>query len=209
MNNIFEAKDVSLYKKLLRLLGGYSDKFPATGVDKMFKSLVSVGMKALPKDKRALNILSDLFEQGKSIPAVVQMLLNIRFADLPLAVRPIYKNGRVKEVAFWEVDGKLNDKVVTLLDFTGKEPAGSWADVEGKKVELLDMSASENISQEQEEALSDLREKVWSKMPDNFKKVLEDKKYVQIKNEETDVLAPLEGLGEATLKMLLGEKSSN
>lgn len=209
MNNISEAKDLSLYKKLLRLFGGYSDKFPATGVDKMFKSLVSIGMKALPKDKRALDILSNLFDQEKSIPAVVQMLLNIRFADLPLAVRPIYKNGRTKEVAFWEVDGKLSDKVITLLDFTGKEPAGSWADAEGKKVELLDMSASESVSQEQEVALLELREKVWNKMPDGFKKVLEDRKYVQIKNDETDVLAPLEGLGEATLKMLLGEKPSN
>ena len=209
MINISEAKDLSLYKKLLRLLGGYSDKFPATGVDKMFKSLVGVGMKSIPKDKRALDILVALFEQEKSVPAVVQMLLNIRFADLPLAVRPIYKNGRTKEVAFWEIDSKLHDKVITLLDFTGKAPAGRWVDAEGKKVELLDMTNSESIRRENEATLAVLREKVWKKTPEGFKKLVEKKKYVQIKNAETDVLAPLSGLGETTLKMLLGEKPSN
>jgi len=132
-----EAKDLKLYKKLLRVLGGYADKFPATGVSKMFRAALDGGIKCVPKDKRALSILACIVDTDESIPAQVQKLLNVRFADLELVCRPIYKDGNAKNVAFWNVDGEVNDKILSLMNFDGK--AGQWSDAEGKKVSLIDI----------------------------------------------------------------------
>ena len=134
---INEAKDLNLYKKILRVLGGYSDKFPATGVSKMFKAALDKGIKCIPKDKRALGILSCIVDSGESIPTQVQKILNLRFSDLEHSCRPIYKDGNAKQVAFWNVDGQVHDKVLSLLNFDGK--AGSWSDAESKKVSLIDI----------------------------------------------------------------------
>ena len=134
---INEAKDVNLYKKLLRTLGGYADKFPATGVSKMFKETLDKGMKVVPKNKRAQDILVCILDADESVPAKVQKLLNLRFSDIDIVCRPIYKNGNAKQVAFWQVDGQVHDKVLSLLNLGGKD--GSWSDMEGKKVTLIDI----------------------------------------------------------------------
>jgi hypothetical protein len=136
-----EAKDLGLYKKLLRVLGGYSDKFPATGVSKLFKDVLDKGMKVIPKDKRAQRVLAKILNSEDSVPAKVQQLLNIRFADLPMDCRPIYKDGKSKQVAFWQVDGKVNDKVLSLLSVDSK--SGHWSDVNGSRVSLIDIGTEE------------------------------------------------------------------
>lgn len=200
---LMEAKDLNVYKKLLRMLGCYSDKYPATGVDKMFKALVTSGAKALPKDQRALDIIAHLVNADKSVPAIVQEFLNVRFSDLPLCVRPIYKNGRGKEVAFWEKDGKLYDQVKMLVDFEGKSSSGSWADAQTQKVELVDMTVSEGV-----ELLSDLKKSVWTKMPADFKAEKDGVRFVKILQDEQTVFAPLDKLSEAKLNLLLGKSTS-
>jgi len=137
---LLEAKDLNLYKKLLRVLGDYNDKFPATGVSKMFKAAVEKGMTIIPKEKRAVEILSHVLMTDDSVPAAVTRLLNARFADLDVPCKPIYKNGNVKEVAFWARDGQVSDKVLSLLGF--EKSGGYWSDAEGKKVTLVDMKST-------------------------------------------------------------------
>jgi len=140
---LIEAKDLNTYKKLLRTLGEYTDKFPSTGVDKYFKQALENGKKIMPKNKRALEIIDSVLRGSDSAPGAVQQFLNIRFADLPIEVRPLYKEGNRKVVAFWDKGGAVQDKVLGLIAWDGKS-AGFWSDADGKKVTLLQDMDTEN-----------------------------------------------------------------
>jgi rubrerythrin len=141
--NILEAKDLQVYKLLLRVLGDYSDKFPATGVDRMFDQAVENGKRVLPKDQRAIEILYHILSSS-SVPMAVHKLLNLRFSGLPINLRPLVKNGRKKEVAFWTRDALVSDKIKDLIDFEVSGKSGYWSDVDGNKVSLLDISERAN-----------------------------------------------------------------
>jgi hypothetical protein len=135
--NLLEARDLIIYKKLMVLLGDYTDKFPATGLNNTFKILLNVGMQIIPKDKKAQSILQYVLNHKESVPAVVQNLLNLRFADLPIEYSPIYKNENAgKTVAFWGRDGKVHDKVISLLNLN-LEKNEFWSNEKGEKVELI------------------------------------------------------------------------
>lgn len=144
---ILEGRDLTLYKQLLRTLGEYTDSFPATGVDRIFNSMVRRGLKSVPKDKKALDILDSLIYGcpggDPSMPRIVSDLLNKRFSDLPFPVRPVFMNGRKREVAFFSKGGRLHDRVISLL-LVGDEPVEGWVDVNGKKVEIVDMSYTDS-----------------------------------------------------------------
>jgi len=142
IREVFEAKGVQIYKKLLRVLGDYSRKAPATGVDKLFDTVVDLGKKILPKNKTALTILDCVL--SNPVPVAVQRLLNMRFSDLPKTEnRPIYKKGNRYLVAWWSVDGQISDKVQSLIDFKGTGKTGRWTDLEGDDVTLIDLSKKE------------------------------------------------------------------
>jgi len=135
---ILEAKDLKLFKRLLRILGSYSDKMPATGVDRLFNAAVANGAKVLPKDKRALAILDEILDE-KCVADSVQKLLNMRFACLhPLALQPRAKKGRRHEVAFWCRGGQVYDRCKDLIDWDVKGGSTFWSDMNGEKVELID-----------------------------------------------------------------------
>ena len=129
---IEEAKDVNLYKRLLVVLGDFCDKFPMSSVDRLFQHLCDEGAKVLPKDKRALAILKQIVEES------VNSLLNKRFSDLPVGLKPMNKSGRRHEIAFWCRDGNVFDRVFHLINFEGSSGKGYWSDVDGKRVKLLD-----------------------------------------------------------------------
>jgi len=135
---LIEAKNLTVYKKLLRVLGEYTDKFSSTGVTRLFNNAKDKGIKIIPKDKRAIDILNHVLSID-SVPSAVQHFLNLRFSDLPIELKPIYKNGNRNEVSFWEKDGNIHDKVSTLVSFND-EKGGAWVDVNGKKVVLVDMT---------------------------------------------------------------------
>jgi len=141
MKLINESKGVTVYKKLLRVLADYSHRFPATGVDRLFQSAVDNGMKIMPKDKVALDIINYILHD-ESPPAAVQKLLNTRFTSLLSDLRPIIKGGRRKEVAFWMTNDRVGDKVIDLINFTGSG-RGYWTDVNGGRVTIVDMSVEE------------------------------------------------------------------
>ena len=135
---IGKAKDVSVYKNLLDIFGSYTRSFPCTGVDGLFDTLIDGGKKLLPKDGHALNILEHIICQY-SAPDVVQRLLNTRFADLPVEIRPVSKKGNRHEIASWERSGIISDRVKDLIDFSGAGVQGRWSDIDGNKVTLIDM----------------------------------------------------------------------
>ena len=139
---IKEAKDVNVYKHLLRVLGEYCKKFPATGVDEMLNSAIDHGKSTVPSDKLGLAILCHILKK-ESVGAAVQALLNMRFSDLPIEIRPIYKDGTRCRVAMWTADDVVNDKVRGLLRFEKDAKKGSWTDAEGKSVTLVDMMKEE------------------------------------------------------------------
>ena len=141
---ITESKGVELYKRMLNLLGAYCDLYPATSVDNLLEVMVEKGIKTLPSDKRALDILSYLTcPEGKTTASVVHSILNTRFGDLPVCLKPVTKTGRRDEVAFWCKEDKILDKVRDLLNFAEEKGKGFWSDAKGEKVQLLDTEEKE------------------------------------------------------------------
>jgi len=139
---ISEAKDVNAYKHLLRVLGDYCKKFVATGVDELLTQAIDKGKSVIPSDKLALSIISDLLK-NESVGAAVQALLNMRFSDLPIELRPVYKDGIKCRCAMWTADDVVGDKVRNLLRFDKDAKKGKWTDIDGKPVELVDMMKEE------------------------------------------------------------------
>jgi hypothetical protein len=131
--------DLKLYKKLLLVLGEYCDRVPATGLSKVLDELLKAGStKVLPKDPVAVTILWHILEQNSSSAAIIQHLMNDRFSDLPVVVRPCYmKDGR-KHVAFWERDGKCYDRTMSLINLESTAQ-GHWSDEHGKAIKLIDL----------------------------------------------------------------------
>ena len=133
-----ENKKLDVYKTLVVVLGEYSDKFPATSADNLFNQAVQNGVKVLPDDKRAVQILGSIVSGGASVPAKVQELLNVRYVDLAIDIRPLHKKGDKTYVAFWYKEGNVYDKVIDMVGFDGKG-SGYWSDASGKKVKLISL----------------------------------------------------------------------
>jgi len=140
--NIFEAKDLDTYKKLLKVLGEYSDKFPGTGVSQMFDQALTSGKKILPKDKLAIEIIHHLLKTN-SVASAIHKILNLRFSNLPIELRPLVKNGRSKQVAHWTREALVSDKIKDLIDWSGLGKKGYWSDTDGEKVKLHDLTQEE------------------------------------------------------------------
>jgi len=79
------------------------------------------------------------FVVTNNVPKSVQDLQNTSFNDLPISLRPLYKSGNSKLVAFWGREGKLGNKVFDLLDLEG-EGKGKWVDEKGEPVTLIDFA---------------------------------------------------------------------
>ena len=139
MKKLLEAaQDLNIYKVILDRFAEFVDSQPGTGMDKVYRQLLDCGLKCVPKDKRALEILTNL-ALGMSTPAVIQNLLNTSFSDLPITLRPVYNAAPRKPVAFWSKGGKLYSKVFDLIDIEGEGSKGLWTDEQGNKVELINL----------------------------------------------------------------------
>ncbi len=141
---IVESKNTAVYKKLLRILGDYCSRVPATGVDQMFNQAVENGRNIMPKDKRALAILDQVLCPC-NVPSSVQHLLNMRFSDVVIGLRPLTKAGNRHEVAFWNRGDHLSDKVKDLIAWDGKGGAGHWSNYEGDSATLIDYEQKSEI----------------------------------------------------------------
>jgi hypothetical protein len=139
---VLESKNVDIYKRLLNIFGDFCDKYPCGSVDVLFDQLVEKGIKCLPGDARALAILDYMVCQCESSSAGVQKILNMRFIDLPVDLKPIAKKGKRHEICFWCKDGQVSNQIKSLLNFESSKK-GSWSNANCEKVELLDTQISE------------------------------------------------------------------
>jgi hypothetical protein len=142
-NNIFEAQDVDMYKRLLRILGEYEKSTPATSVYRLFKLAAENGKKILPKDKLALKILDDVLCE-EHVGRTVQQLLNLRFSNVSMQYRPVTKSGKKYEVAFWTRGDFTSDRIQHLIDWEGTGKVGKWTDMNKESVQLIDMVKKED-----------------------------------------------------------------
>lgn len=137
MSLLTEAQDLNVYKKMLEIFSDFTDKYPGTGMNRVYKSILDAGLKCVPKDKRAVEMLD--YVLSDNVPKSVQELINTNFGDLPITIRPLYKSANQKLVGFWSKDGKICGKTFDLLSL-GKEGKGFWCDEKGEKIDLLDLS---------------------------------------------------------------------
>lgn len=133
MINLNESQGLNLYKKLLNNFSDFVDKQPGTGMGRIYRKLLDAGIKCMPSDKRALEILS--FVLSSNVSKSIQDLINTSFVDLPMDVRPVYKVGNSRFVAFWNKDSKIFSKTMDLIDYDGVK--GSWSDEKGDAVTLI------------------------------------------------------------------------
>jgi len=138
---ILEAKDLQLYKTMFRTLGDYIVNVPMTGIDRLFNTIVEKGAQVMPKDKNAIDILWWVLSCDS--PAAVHKMLNTRFSDLPVGIRPMAKQKQRHIVASWSRDDVISDRVKDLVDWAATGKNGTWTDIDGKKVEIIDMNARE------------------------------------------------------------------
>ncbi len=138
MEKLFEAKNLDVYKKLLRILSEYCKTMPMSGMNRIFDQVVENGIKILPKDKLALEIL-DCVLQEDNVASSLQDLLNMRFSCAPVACLPQIKDGKDQKVASWKRGELISDKIKDLINWEGTGTAGSWSDAKGGKVTLIDM----------------------------------------------------------------------
>ena len=140
---VSESTNLDLYKKLINIFGDFADNHPGSGIGKIYRALLATGLKAVPKDKQAQAILSS-FVSGLLVSASgsVHDMLNKNYTDLPLDIKPVYKDGNKRLVPFWCKGDTLCSKVVDLLSL-GEEPAGKWTDEQRQSVKLDDAHIQE------------------------------------------------------------------
>jgi hypothetical protein len=138
-----EAKNLEVYKKLLRILGEYVKGVTSSNLGKLFDLALENGVKILPKDKLALSIVDKCLDEDCPVESL-QKLSNIRFSNLPIECRPLIKGGEERfSVASWKLGDKVSDRVQNLIDWQAEGGTGKWVDQKGDSVTLLDLSKEE------------------------------------------------------------------
>jgi len=150
------AKNLDVYKQIVLMYAEFVDAH-STAAATIYKQILEVGLKLIPKDDRAIDILVNIlispreqgdihtYQQGNGgITDAIQPLENKFFADLPVTVRPVFKKedgstetaGWCKKVGDKKEDVKVFTKVWDLLNFNG-ETGGYWCDAAGNEVKLI------------------------------------------------------------------------
>ena len=139
MFKLDESKDLVIYKLLLTTLEEYVNKFPGTGISKYLDHFLEAGKGSIPKNERAQNILLWVLTSGTCGEAIA-WICGKRFSDLPVMIRPSYKEVDVIKVANFGNEEKSYDLIGSLLGWDGdthKDVKGDWVGCDGKKVDLI------------------------------------------------------------------------
>jgi hypothetical protein len=129
--------ELNLFQKVLKLLSDYTDQYPASGVDGMLEDLRTNKAAVLPKGELEKEIIEYAMSIGTHPAGAYQQLSNLRFADLPLCLRPLYQSVDKEEVAMWGQGDKVSDKIISMLDFKKEGDVKGFVDKAGEKVKLL------------------------------------------------------------------------
>lgn len=126
---------MDLYKIWVRIFASYLDKAPAQGYDSMFNALTDRGVKVLPSDPLALDILRSIATPDNPATAL-HKLSTYRFKNLDKANQPIIKGTSGNSVAFWKVGDVVSDKINSLMAWE-KDQKGSWVDEAGETAKVI------------------------------------------------------------------------
>ena len=99
-----ESVELDLYKRLLTVFGDYVEVFAGTGYAGMLDKFIAGGVRVIPKDKKAREVLGSVLWTAKSIPAIVNDVVNMRLSDVVRDVRPRYREGHKIYIAMWSAD---------------------------------------------------------------------------------------------------------
>lgn len=136
-------KDLEIYKSLVNLFTEYVSVFSTSRAEKVLDYLINSGLKVIPDDSLAQEILLYMLNSKNSVPIKVLELLNLKFSDLPLNLRPRYQEGFEVKNAFWKVGNDISDSVFSLITIVDENSCQRfWCDSNGNKVELLNNSIS-------------------------------------------------------------------
>lgn len=130
-----EAQDLSLYKRLVDMYSTAYDNY--SGFSGTYRKILDGGKKIIPTDERAKVILNYVIGEGSG--RNIQSLMNTRLVELPIDIRPNYRNGTRYETAYWCVDDKIYNKVFDLLSFPERKGKGKWSNEECKSVTLNEL----------------------------------------------------------------------
>lgn len=143
MFDLSKSKRLVVYTLLLKTFQEYCDRFPGSGISKYLDYFLEIGKKIVPSDERAQDILLWVLTCGTSGEAVA-VLCGKQFTDLPVIIRPSYKDGDVIKIAHWGTKEKNYNNIFSLLGWDGdthREITGGWvtSDVldNGKAIKLL------------------------------------------------------------------------
>ena len=140
MFDLSESKELVIYKMLLVTLESYVEKFPGTGISKYLDHFLEAGKGSIPKDSRAQEILLWILTCGTCGESVA-WICGKRFSDLPVVLRPTYKEDDIIKVANFGTEEKGYDLIGSLLGWDGdthKDIKGDWVSCDnGKKVKLI------------------------------------------------------------------------
>lgn len=129
-----EAKDLGLYKRLVNMFAKAYENY--SGFGGTYRKILDGGHKIIPSDERAQIILNYIIGEGSG--KNIQGLMNARFVELPVDIRPNFKNGRRYETAYWTVEDKVYTKIFDLLLFPQERKGkGHWSNEEGEKTTLI------------------------------------------------------------------------
>ena len=80
--SVSNERDVVVLRKLLTVLGNYTEKFPATKAETVFNKICETGLPMIPKGEKELVLLETILDSGRSVPAIVQDLFNLKALDI-------------------------------------------------------------------------------------------------------------------------------
>ena len=138
MKILENRQDLQVYKKLIIVASAYIDQYHGSAFAPVFDSLLKKGIKCLPRDAKALDILEHILTKQTTTAAKINELLNLRFSDLPTSVRPVFsaKPGH-QETAGWKRGDRVYDRLMALINVEENGEAGQWTDVSGDPVKLI------------------------------------------------------------------------
>lgn len=139
---IESRQDLQIFGKLIAQLSQYCEKTPIGLANALLNTVLDKGIKCIPKDKTAQEILNYLLTKSTSIASRMHELLNARFDDLPSNVKPLFVQESICSVAYWKIGEVINDKILSLI-LTDAKSQTQWTDSTGNKVEIINMKTME------------------------------------------------------------------
>lgn len=132
-----DREDLKLFKKVVHVFGYYCDKLPGTAVEPLYNELLQRGLKCLPSDHVAINVLHYMLDRKLPDASKVGEIMNLRFLDLPADVRPVFLDkDKTETVASWKRGDKIYDRIMSLINLEDGSK-GSWVSQSGEAVKLL------------------------------------------------------------------------